>query len=41
MNIDMNVNERFKIGATMNGRIEARRNPGVPGEMTIGYLVLL
>ena len=31
MNIDMNVNERFKIGATMNGRIEARRNPGVPG----------
>ncbi|WP_321333732.1 TonB-dependent receptor [uncultured Bacteroides sp.] len=31
MNIDMNVNERFKIGATMNGRIESRQNPGVPG----------
>lgn len=32
MNIDMNVNEKFKIGATMNGRIEARKNPGVPGD---------
>lgn len=31
MNIDMNVNQRFKIGASMNGRIEGRENPGVPG----------
>lgn len=31
MNIEMNVNERFKIGASMNGRIEDRRHPGVPG----------
>lgn len=31
MNIDMNVNERFKIGASMNGRIESRENPGLPG----------
>lgn len=31
MNIDMNVNERFKIGASINGRIEDRRHPGVPG----------
>ncbi len=32
MNMDMNVNERFKIGATMNGRIETKKNPGVPGD---------
>lgn len=31
MNIEMNVNEKFKIGASMNGRIEDRRHPGVPG----------
>ena len=31
MNIDMNVTEKFKIGATMNGRIEERHHPGVPG----------
>lgn len=31
MNIEMNVNERLKIGASMNGRIEDRRHPGVPG----------
>lgn len=31
MNIEMNVNERFKVGANMNGRIEDRRHPGVPG----------
>ena len=32
MNMDMNVNERFKIGASVNGRIETRKNPGVPGD---------
>ncbi len=31
MNVDMKVNDRFKIGASMNGRIESRKNPGVPG----------
>lgn len=31
MNVEMNVNERFKVGASMNGRIEDRRHPGVPG----------
>jgi len=31
INIEMNVNEKFKIGASMNGRIEDRRHPGVPG----------
>ncbi|MCS2420863.1 TonB-dependent receptor [Bacteroides fragilis] len=31
MNIDMNISDRFKIGATMNGRIEDRHHPGVPG----------
>lgn len=31
MNIDTQINDRFKIGATMNGRIEKRTNPGVPG----------
>lgn len=31
MNIEMNVNERLKVGASMNGRIEDRRHPGVPG----------
>lgn len=31
MNIEMNVNERLKVGANMNGRIEDRRHPGVPG----------
>ncbi|MDD4116424.1 MAG: SusC/RagA family TonB-linked outer membrane protein, partial [Massilibacteroides sp.] len=30
MNIDAQINDRLKIGATMNGRIEERRNPGVP-----------
>ena len=29
INIEMNVNEKFKIGASMNGRIEDRRHPGV------------
>lgn len=40
MNIDMNISDRFKIGATMNGRIEDRHHPGVPEEMIHGYLVL-
>lgn len=31
MNIDAQINERLKIGASMNGRIEERVNPGVPG----------
>lgn len=31
MNIDMNVNSRLKIGANINGRVEDRRHPGVPG----------
>lgn len=31
MNIDMNVNERFKVGVSMNGRVEGRRHPGIPG----------
>ncbi len=31
MNIDADVNDRFKIGAGINGRIESRVNPGVPG----------
>ncbi|MDR0892271.1 MAG: TonB-dependent receptor [Mediterranea sp.] len=31
MNVDVNVTDRFKIGATMNGRIEDRHHPGVPG----------
>ncbi|WP_083257039.1 SusC/RagA family TonB-linked outer membrane protein [Arcticibacter eurypsychrophilus] len=31
MNIETQVNNRLKIGARMNGRIEKRENPGVPG----------
>lgn len=31
MNIDTQINDRLKIGAGMNGRIESRENPGVPG----------
>lgn len=31
MNIDSQVTERLKISASMNGRIESRVNPGVPG----------
>lgn len=31
MNIDTQINERLKIGASLNGRIEERKNPGVPG----------
>jgi TonB-linked SusC/RagA family outer membrane protein len=31
MNIDSQINDRLKLGASMNGRIETRVNPGVPG----------
>lgn len=31
MNIEAQITERFKMGAAMNGRIETRVNPGVPG----------
>lgn len=31
MNVDAQITDRFKVGASMNGRIEERRNPGVPG----------
>ncbi|MEG1586032.1 MAG: TonB-dependent receptor [Bacteroidales bacterium] len=31
MNIDAQINKRLKVGAAMNGRIEDRENPGVPG----------
>jgi TonB-linked SusC/RagA family outer membrane protein len=30
MNIETRITDRLKIGATMNGRIETRVNPGVP-----------
>lgn len=32
MNIDSQVTDRLKISASMNGRIETRVNPGVPGQ---------
>jgi len=31
MNINAQISERFKVGASYNARLEARRNPGVPG----------
>lgn len=31
MNIESQINDRLKIGTSMNGRIENRKNPGVPG----------
>ncbi len=31
MNVDANITKRFKVGASLNGRIETRENPGVPG----------
>lgn len=31
MNIESQVNDKLKLGAAMNGRIEKRVNPGVPG----------
>ncbi|WP_255491358.1 TonB-dependent receptor [Dysgonomonas sp. ZJ279] len=32
MSVDANINKRLKIGGNMNGRIETRKNPGVPGQ---------
>lgn len=32
MNINANITEKLKVGAGMNGRVERRVNPGVPGE---------
>ncbi|MGK9128072.1 TonB-dependent receptor [Olivibacter sp. SA151] len=31
LNLDTRINERFKIGVNLNGRIEERENPAVPG----------
>lgn len=31
MNINANITDKFKVGAGLNGRIEKRVNPGVPG----------
>lgn len=31
MNIDAKITEKLTVGASMNGRIEKRRQPGVPG----------
>lgn len=31
LNLEANVSERLKIGGNLNGRIEKRRQPGVPG----------
>lgn len=31
MNVESRINERLKVGFRMNGRIEQRENPGVPG----------
>ena len=31
MNINAQISDRFKVGASYNARLEARRNPGVPG----------
>lgn len=31
MNIDANLTKKLKIGGSMNGRIERKKNPGVPG----------
>lgn len=32
MNLDANVSSKLKIGGNLNGRIEKRRQPGVPGQ---------
>ncbi len=32
LNLDANVSSKLKIGANLNGRIEKRRQPGVPGQ---------
>jgi TonB-linked outer membrane protein, SusC/RagA family len=31
MNLDADLTKKFKIGGSMNGRIEKRKHPGVPG----------
>lgn len=31
MNIEANISDRLKVGGNLNGRIEKRRQPGVPG----------
>lgn len=31
MSIDANITKKLKLGGSMNGRIETRKNPGVPG----------
>ena len=30
-NVDANITDRLKVGVQINGRIESRKNPGVPG----------
>lgn len=30
-NVDANISERLKVGVQINGRIETRSNPGIPG----------
>lgn len=30
-NVDANISERLKVGVQINGRIEKRENPGIPG----------
>lgn len=30
-NIDANITDRLKIGVQINGRVETRKNPGIPG----------
>ena len=30
-NVDANITDRLKVGVSINGRIETRENPGVPG----------
>ena len=31
LNLDAHITSKLKVGASVNGRIETRRNPGVPG----------
>ena len=31
INVDANITKKFKVGASLNGRIEERDHPGVPG----------
>jgi TonB-linked SusC/RagA family outer membrane protein len=32
ISVESRISEKFKLGATMNGRIEGRKNPGVPSD---------